>query len=183
MFVNVSIYIIMVLSFGSTSFSSDQILQWGAQYYYDIDNGQYWRIFTSNYVHISFLHILFNMMALYYWGRSISPRFGALELFIIYTLSGVLGGIFSYVPHENIVSAGASGAISGLLGSMLILHLKGCSEFNRPYIVQNIVLNVFIALVSPVDWKAHLGGFVGGAVWTAVRFDARNFQGDGTLPE
>jgi membrane associated rhomboid family serine protease len=174
--INVMVYAVICASFNDTSFSADQAMLWGAQYYEDIDGGQIWRLLTSNYVHFSPEHILFNMIALYYWGKAIAPRFGPREFFLMYTFSGILGGVISYLPHENMVSGGASGAISGLLGAMLVLNLKGCSEFNKAFIVQNIILNIAIAVATPVDWKAHLGGFIGGSLWTAVRFKAKDAE-------
>lgn len=167
--VNIAVFAMMASEYDASSFTSEQALDWGAQWYYDIDSGQFWRILTSNYVHFSITHIAFNMMALYYWGFALSRRLRYAELFILYTVSGLCGGLLSYLPHQDIVSAGASGAISGLLGSMLAFHLKGYPEFNRAYLAQNIFLNVLIAFVAPVDWKAHLGGFIGGVIFTFAR--------------
>lgn len=167
--INIAVFAMMASEYNASSFNSEQAHDWGAQWYYSIDNGQFWRLLTSNYVHFSITHIAFNMMALYYWGFALSRRFGFVELFLLYTISGLCGGLLSYLPHEDIVSAGASGAISGLLGSMLAFHLKGYPEFDRAFLVQNIILNVVIAFAAPVDWKAHLGGFIGGAIFTFAR--------------
>lgn len=181
--INVAVFVMMASEYDASSFTSEQALDWGAQWYYDIDNGQFWRILTSNYVHFSITHIAFNMMALYYWGFALSRWLRYAELFILYTVSGLCGGLLSYLPHQDIVSAGASGAISGLLGSMLAFHLKGCPEFNRAYLSQNIFLNVLIAFVAPVDWKAHLGGFIGGAIFTFARLRNESLRNEGLQAE
>jgi rhomboid protease GluP len=122
--------------------------------------GFYWQLFTSMFVHFGVAHILFNMFALYYFGRLNETRFGIPSILTIYFGSGLLGNIMSlYLLPPSAVSGGASGAIFGLVGSYVALarqarHLGMALVYAAVIFVQSSGFGVNIA--------AHLFGLLGG---------------------
>ena len=83
--------------------------------------GEYWRLLTSNYIHIGFIHLLFNMWCLYSIGLELEKFIGSQYFIIIYLVTGISGSIASCFINYNIVGAGASGAIFGISGALLAI--------------------------------------------------------------
>ena len=125
---NVLVFIIMVISgdFGDCSSLTCQLL---AQSNDLVLKGFYWQLFTSIFVHFGFLHIIFNMFALYYFGRLNETTFSAPKFLTIYLVSGLLGSVMTLIllPPETL-SGGASAAIFGLVGL-----LRGRGEENSTH--------------------------------------------------
>ena len=183
--INCAVFIAMVLS--GVSFLSptvDQLVRWGANdgtlvLYY----GQWWRLITAMFVHVGIIHIATNMWCLWNLGLLAEPLMGGLGVFAAYILTGLAGNLLSVAVHPGvpggppaIVGAGASGAVFGLAG-VLILLLKSPllplpkTELKRLRwsVIQFAILNFAIGLYtafgpSPVriDNMAHLGGFLSG---------------------
>jgi membrane associated rhomboid family serine protease len=132
-------------------------------------DGQWWRLLTSGFVHVGFMHLLMNMACLYLIGRFIEQRWGHVRYLVIY-LTAVLGGSCLGVAHHVGLNAGASGAVCGLLGSEAVWFL-----FNRRYLPRallrqawttlliNLVLLVFISSFESVSGWGHFGGAAAGA--------------------
>jgi membrane associated rhomboid family serine protease len=134
-------------------------------------DGQWWRLLTSMFLHFGVLHIAFNMLALYVNGSVAERIFGSLRYLVIYLLAGLCGSVASLLWHSQVNSAGASGAIFGILGAMIAFYLR--KEGGVPPAVMKAQLNsaalfVFYNLVLgasiQVDNAAHLGGLAGGFV-------------------
>lgn len=115
------------------------------------------------FVHFSLLHLLGNMSCLAVWG-SLTERFlGPKRQLIWYFVFGITASLASVLlGPENVVNAGASGAISGLLGLMVAMWLRGFPQISGQGFLINIGLNVGLAFMFPVDWIAHLAGLCGG---------------------
>ena len=114
---NVILFILMYL-FGNGSTNANTLLKFGANYGLLIRNGEYYRLITSAFLHIGLLHLLVNSYSLYVIGPQIESFFGKTKYIIIYLVSAIFGNLLSMLFTDGI-SAGASGAIFGLLGSML----------------------------------------------------------------
>jgi membrane associated rhomboid family serine protease len=134
-------------------------------------DGQWWRLLTSMFLHFGLIHIAFNMLALYVNGTVAERIFGSLRYLVIYLLAGLCGSVASLLWHSQVNSAGASGAIFGILGAMIAFYLR--KEGGVPPSVLKAQLNsaalfVFYNLVLGasvhVDNAAHLGGLAGGFV-------------------
>ena len=114
------------------------------------------------------MHILFNMGALNIIGKEVEAIYGAKKYLIIYFLSALGGNIFSYLMSPESISVGASGAIFGLLGAMLVFGLKERDKIGKRYarnIIETIAINVVIGLtISNIDNFAHLGGLIAGGL-------------------
>lgn len=133
-----------------------------------IDSGEYYRLFTSTFLHGGVFHIFANMYSLYAL-RFLEPIFGPFGFLLLYIGSGISGSLMSYMMRTN-DSLGASGSISGLLGSALFLAISN----NNYSLVQNIfyilAVNIIIGIMpgSNIDNWAHLGGFLGGIFITMI---------------
>ncbi len=133
--------------------------------------GEYWRLITSMFLHADFMHIIFNMLALYILGRDIERFYGKRKFLFIYFFSGIFGAITSYVFIPN-MSVGASGAIFGLMGANLYLYKINPTVYKRIYGSDFLVLigiNLVLGFVYPnIDIAGHLGGLVAGffASWS-----------------
>lgn len=129
---------------------------------------QPWTIVTSMFTHYTFGHILFNMLALYFFGRFLMGLLGQNNLLLIYFVGGLAGNLLCFFPNPSIAVIGASGAIYALMGALLIL---------RPQL-KVIIFPIFIPLplwvatliglaigLMPglnIAWQAHLGGLIVG---------------------
>ena len=164
-FICILVFILMyVLGNGSTD--NYTLLVFGANVDTLTKNGDYYRLFTSMFLHIGILHLLCNMYSLYIIGKEVENVFGKVKYLIIYLLSGIAGSILSLAFNHNTICAGASGAIFGLLGALLYF-----GHYYRTYlgatltrsIIPVIVLNLIIGFTSSgIDNAAHIGGLVGG---------------------
>ena len=167
--INVILFILMSIFGGSTN--AHTLLKFGANYDLLIRNGEYYRLITSAFLHIGLLHLLVNSYALYVIGPQIESFFGKTKYIIIYLVSAIFGNLLSMLFTDGI-SAGASGAIFGLLGSMLYfgyhyrVYLEGVL---KSQIIPLIVANLLIGFLGTgIDNAAHIGGLVGGVLISMV---------------
>ena len=159
------IFILMYI-LGNGSEDTYTLLKFGANLDALTKNGQYYRLFTSMFLHIGIIHLLCNMYSLYIIGREVEIVFTKKKYLIIYLLSGIAGSILSLAFNHNTVCAGASGAIFGLLGALLYF-----GYYYRVYlgasvtrsILPVVIINLIIGFASTgIDNAAHIGGLVGG---------------------
>ena len=133
-----------------------------------IDKGQVWRLITCAFLHGGLIHIFFNMYALKILGPEIEYVYGKVKYLVIYLLSAIAASIFSYIFGPQSVSVGASGAIFGLFGAMLIFGIKHRKQMGKAYmmnILQVIFVNVIIGISSSnIANAAHFGGLIVGAL-------------------
>ena len=140
---------------------------------------------TSGFLHIGVIHLLLNMYSLYIVGTQVEYFYGKVKYIIIYLFSLIMGSLFTVaLSSVNTVSAGASGAIFGLLGSILYFGVKyrgyiGNSLVNQ--IVPVVVLNLIIGFTTPgIGNAAHIGGLVGGyliSMAVGIGIDKKEQQG------
>lgn len=130
------------------------------------ENHQYYRLFTSMFMHANFLHIAFNMYALYLLGSQAEGFFGKTKILTIYILSGLSGSLLSILLNQGAVSVGASGAIFGILGALLYFGFNYRVYLGNTLIKEIlpiILINLaFGFAITGVDNYAHIGGLVGG---------------------
>lgn len=164
-YIFITICIIMfILTRGSTDIET--LLKYGANNAYLTKSGEYYRLLSSMFIHIGLLHLLFNMYALYIIGPQVESFYGKFKYFLIYILSGVSGSILSITFSSNTVSAGASGAIFGLMGALLyfgFFYRNYLGSVIKSQIIPIIILNLVIGFsTSGIDNAAHIGGLIGG---------------------
>jgi len=146
----------------------DVVLSIGAKINEAIYAGEWWRFFTPIFIHVDILHIFVNMYSLNAIGPTVESFFGRPRMLIVFICSGIVGVIFSLAFTPN-ASAGASGAIFGLLGSLgmfLFLHKDILGEVGRTYlrrIALVALINLGLGLAPNIDNWGHLGGLLAGA--------------------
>ena len=145
--------------------------------------GQYYRLLTGIFLHGNIAHLLFNCYALYVLGGQIESFFGKFKYIIIYLFSGLTGSLLSITLSGNVGSIGASGAIFGLMGSLLYFgyHYRVyLGNVIKSQIVPLILLNLAIGFISSgIDNWGHIGGLIGGIVITmalGVKEKSSNFE-------
>ena len=130
-----------------------------------IQNGQYYRLLTGIFLHANIIHLVCNCYSLYVIGMQIESFIGKARFLAVYILSGIAGNLLS-IYIMNGFSVGASGAIFGLLGSLLYFgyHYRVYLEsVIRSQIIPIIFLNLMLGFMIPgVDNAAHIGGLIGG---------------------
>ena len=119
--VNIIVFVLMSIS-GST-LDAQYMAAHGAMYPEYIKDGQYWRLLTSMFMHFGLMHILNNMVVLGAVGQIVEKAMGHVKLLITFLVSGMCGSVLSYIVmlynNDFAVSAGASGAIFGLVGALV----------------------------------------------------------------
>jgi rhomboid protease GluP len=187
--INCAVFLVMVLS--GVSFlrpTVGQLVHWGANnptavLFY----GQWWRVITAMFVHVGIIHLATNMWCLWNLGLLGEPLLGPIGVFLAYILSGAAGNLLSIGVNMfqntdgsvHSVGAGASGAVFGLAGVLIVLlksprlpippkELAGL----RRYVIYFAVINFVIGFGSGqfdlgvnIDNMAHLGGFLGGIIF------------------
>jgi membrane associated rhomboid family serine protease len=136
---------------------------------------QYYRLVTSGFLHLNLLHILFNMVFLYYVGMLLEPAIGRLNFGVVYFVS-LLAGSFGALLFQPGVTAGASGAEFGVLGAMMVVaHDRRIPIWASGLGVTLVVNIVFSLTVSDISIGGHIGGFVGGLAcgWAIVHLGER----------
>jgi membrane associated rhomboid family serine protease len=137
---------------------------------------EYYRLFTSMFLHLNFLHIASNMITLLIVGPAVEVMLGKSRFLALYLIAGLGGSVASYLFTPALsVSAGASGAIFGVMAAYVVLAHKR----RQPYgtVVALIAINLVIGFTGNIDWRDHLGGLVTG-VLLAFAFDFAANQRD-----
>lgn len=151
--------------FGNGSQDVATLLAFGANYRPLVLNGEIWRLLTCAFLHIGVLHLIVNMYALYVIGPQLENFFGRWKYLLIYLMSAISGSLLS-IAFSSHISAGASGAIFGLLGALLYFgyHYRVyLGNIMKSQIIPIIILNLAIGfIVSGIDNAAHIGGLVAG---------------------
>lgn len=144
----------------------------GANYTPLILAGQAWRFVTYCFLHIGLLHILFNSWAMWDLGRLVERMWGGMQLFATFILTGVAGGFASfawanYALGAPRLSAGASGAICGVLGLLLGAYYRNryhVGEYLGSQLLRWAIYILVFGLVAGADNSAHIGGMVAGGL-------------------
>lgn len=166
---NLVVWLAMTMAGGS---ENDAVLiQFGANYAPRIVAGETWRLITANFLHIGIVHLLVNSYALYALGPETEALFGSSRFVTIYLMSGLSGSILSFgLGAGAVVSAGASTALFGLLGTLLAFFVRNRKHFGSvgerrvQHYVFLALINLIYGLTTPgIDNLGHIGGFIGGA--------------------
>lgn len=166
---NILIFVLMSASGGSKNVNV--LLEYGASFGPSFRAGQYWRLVMPMFLHIGWEHLATNMFALWLLGNFLEPLYGYGRFSLLYVLSGMGGSLLSMEASTHI-AAGASGAIFGIAGAMLVTGILHPETIPRRWrdvfgigILLVIILNlIFGHFVRHIDNWAHLGGLVTGLV-------------------
>jgi rhomboid protease GluP len=145
-------------------------IAWGSNFGPYTTDGEWWRLFTSVFIHFGVAHLVLNMIALVMFGPLVERLFGSVNYLLIYLFAGIAGSLASLSWRPEINSAGASGAIFGILGALLAAQLRAGGTFPTDILrpIRNTALlflgwSVYAALkYKGIDNAAHLGGLAAG---------------------
>ncbi len=177
--INIAIWVLMSMR-GDTR-SAEYMLQHGAMYPDLVLNGEWYRLFSAMFLHFGAEHLLSNMFMLYFLGDMLLRAVSQWKYAVIYLLSGIGGSMLSLVvmllTGDYRVSAGASGAIYGVIGALLWVVLRNGGRFESisiPRMLLAVILYISYGFtVEGVDGWAHLGGAIAGFVLCAVLYRKR----------
>jgi len=169
---NLAVFAAMCLVSGGkalTSPGTEMLRAWGANFGPLTLNGEWWRMFSSMFLHIGFVHIAFNMAALWNLGQSAEELFGTRRFVNLYFISGFGGSCLSMLFNPGVTSAGASGAIFGVYGALFAFFFAHRKEMGKEAFLAGsksatafLVLNIVLGFTFGFDNFCHLGGLVSG---------------------
>lgn len=166
--INIIVFVLMYV-LGNGSEDSYTLIRFGANVPQFIKAGEYYRLFTSAFLHIGLFHLICNNYALYIIGSQLESFLGKTKFIIVYLVSAICGNLMSLLFTTGI-SAGASGAIFGLLGSLLYFgyHYRVyLGNLIHSQIIPVIVINLLLGFILPgINSSAHIGGLIGGILVT-----------------
>ena len=182
-FIAVNVIVFLFLSFRGMTEDGMFLLEHGAMYVpYMIEKGEYYRIFTSMFLHFGFDHLLNNMVILAAIGWNLEYEIGQLKFVILYLFSGLGGNLLSAYWDIRVgdyaVSAGASGAIFGVIGALLYVAIRNrgrIGDISGKGLVFMIILSLYYGYSSGgVDNMAHIGGLIAGFLLSVLLYRKKN---------
>jgi membrane associated rhomboid family serine protease len=151
----------------------NELLQRAAHHPVLVDRGEWWRVISAMFLHGGILHVMFNMYALWLFGPVLERRFGSVSFLSLYLAAGAAGGALYQMIGPDAWAVGASGAIFGLFGALLIASYRqrhtraGAASFSQLVLLLGINLSLPL-FIGNIAWQAHVGGLAAGAVIGAV---------------
>lgn len=177
--VNLLVWIAMTAMGGSSN--PQTLVDFGAKFNPLIDQGEYWRLFTPIFLHVGGLHLWFNSLSLLALGGKLERVLGSVRFIVIYLAAGLFGNVSSYMFSPSI-SAGASGAIFGLMGALLYLTWKEPDTWDETMgfsIWTGLIMNVILGFAIPaIDNYAHFGGLISGFIIAFLLFGGKSQHPD-----
>lgn len=184
------VYLLQLASiyFAGTPYQGlDWLELFGARINGPIRAGEIWRFITPILLHASIPHILFNMYALFLFGPSLERYFGHWRFLLLYLLTGFTGNVFSFlIMSDNGYSVGASTSVFGLIAAEGIFLYQNRELFGKQSgrMIGNVVfvvaVNLLIGLTPGIDIWGHIGGLLGGLIFTW--FAGPRWQVEGIYP-
>jgi len=176
--VNLAVFVAM-LAYGAGFRHSTNTIQlaWGANFGPATKDGEWWRLATAMFLHFGILHLALNMWALWDGGRLVERLYGMRRFIAIYLISGVVGNLLSLIVRgDYAVSGGASGAIFGVYGALLVSLWRERQQI-EPYefrwmfgaaAIFSIATVCLGFMITGIDNAAHIGGLITGALTGVV---------------
>jgi rhomboid protease GluP len=170
--VNLAIFVLMVISGVSLGTpSTADLLNWGAEYGPRTLHGEWWRLFTSMFVHIGLMHVAYNMLAFAYVGPIVERMLGNIGFLVLYLVAGLGGSLLALYTDALVLHAGASGAVFGVYGALLAQIVKQGRSM-PPHVVSQlgrlgmifVLYNLINSFAPGISMAAHIGGLVTGFV-------------------
>ncbi len=168
---NVLVFVVMSLTNANAVMHPpvDLMIQFGADFGPLTLNGEVWRILTCTFLHFGIIHLAVNMLALRDLGEASERLFGTPRFLLLYILAGLGGSVASLLWHPYVVSAGASGAIFGVYGSIYAFYLSHSKDIDQASLLKAsksagtfLVYNLLFGAIANFDNAAHIGGLITG---------------------
>lgn len=167
---NIIVFLIMTFAgLNIVSPTPKELLEIGGNRKFEVLNGEYWRLFSSMFIHGGLLHLFMNLIGLGLGSNLLEKVLGSVKLIIVYIFCGILASIASIYWHDNTVSVGASGAIFGLYGLILAFTVfKIYPNYMRGMTWMLLGLYAGVSLLfgflGGIDNAAHFGGLICGFI-------------------
>ena len=161
--VNVAVFLIQLFE-GGASATSGRLFQDGALFGPAVANGDWWRLVTYAFLHANAIHLLFNMLMLWWFGGPLESLVGRFRFGAVYLVSILAGAAGSLLLSPLAATVGASGAVFGILGAGILLERRQIYVFGGSALLVaglNLVLGLFL---NNISIGGHLGGLVGGGL-------------------
>lgn len=174
-----NVLIFLGLSFMGMTEDSTFMMEHGAMYVPYLMNGErYYTLITSMFLHFGFSHLMNNMVMLLVIGYSLEPEIGKIRFLLIYLGSGLMGNLvsawFDVSQGSYAVSAGASGAIFGIVGALLYVAIRNhgrVGEISTRGLVLMAGLSLYYGFTAQgVDNAAHIGGLISGFLLAVLTY-------------
>lgn len=178
--INVIVFAAMVASgVGLINPDGRMVVPWGSNFGPLTTDGQWWRLFTSMFLHFGIVHLVLNMWVLYDVGRVVERLYGNAHFALLYVVAGLAGSIASLFWNPMVNSAGASGAIFGVFGGLLAFMVDRRNQVPASIMKPQLISALVFILYSlgygmkhdGIDNAAHVGGLAGGFIagWLLTR--------------
>ncbi len=131
-------------------------------------SGAWWQVITSAFAHVQVWHIGMNMLSLWFLGPPMEAALGRARFLAVYLLSALTGSLaVMWFAEPTTQTLGASGAVFGLIGSLVVVGLKVKADLRVAFTWLAINL-VFTFMNAGISWQGHIGGLLGGMAATAI---------------
>lgn len=173
--VELLVFALVLVGFGSTG-DPGALVRAGANVKSAVWMGEWWRLCTSMFLHVGFMHLLLNVYGLWLLGKLVEQVYGSARMFAIFTVTGLAGSLASAVFGGPAMSVGASGAIMGLLGALIGDLMVARSAYPEAWRKSLLGRSIFVAgamvaiglFYEAIDQSAHVGGLVMGLLLGVV---------------
>jgi len=163
---NVAVYLVTVVQGAGINDPGGSLFNKWFLYGPYVARGDWWRLITSAFLHESIVHIGFNMAALWFVGGPVEEYLGRLRYVLIYLVSGLAGSAGALYQSPHVPTVGASGAIFGILGALLVIEWHVTGRLMGTAMTW-ILLNLVISFAVPgISWGGHIGGLIAGILCT-----------------
>jgi membrane associated rhomboid family serine protease len=162
--INVAVYVAELVTGGGVNGTGSTIYLHGVLYGPLVEQGDWWRLLTAAFLHYGPVHLILNMVGLYWFGSLLEERIGAARYLALYLVSGLAGSAGALLWSNGFLTptVGASGAIFGILGAGLVLERQRDYVFGGSAMGVILINFVLTFSISSISKGGHIGGLVGG---------------------
>jgi membrane associated rhomboid family serine protease len=164
--INVLVYLITAVQGAGLNSPGGSLFDKAALYGPLVAHGDWWRLFTAAFLHANIIHIAFNMFALWVIGGPVETYLGRSRFLGLYLVSGLAGSAGALIQAPTAVTVGASGAIFGILGALLIIEWQATGRLAGQAMTLIVINLAFSFTFSGISWGGHVGGLIGGILAT-----------------
>lgn len=166
---NVGVWLLMTVLGGNPYRASGPVLEHGATYGPLVVQGEWWRLASGAFLHSGFIHLAMNMLLLWFLSQELEPALGRLRFALLYGVS-LLGGSLGVMVLDPLApTVGASGAVFGLMGALIVLQLRAKQNPWQSGIGGLVLINLVLTFAIPgISIGGHVGGLLAGAAAGAL---------------
>jgi membrane associated rhomboid family serine protease len=164
--INVAVYVAELATGGGVNGTGSTIYLHGVLFGPLVEQGDWWRLLTAAFLHYGPVHLILNMVGLYWFGSLLEERIGSGRYLMLYLVSGLAGSAGALLWSNGFLTptVGASGAIFGILGAGLVLERQRDYVFGGSAMGVILINFVLTFSISSISKGGHIGGLVGGIV-------------------